>query len=146
SGLFFPFALLKNNTDNSGIIRTILAVDEAAQSVTFAGDIPVNGLVRLMHTTNDGLVGGAKGAAELAVKENGQDQNGLGILVSCVGRKLVLGGDVDEELDAVRDVFGESTMTGFYSYGEICPMEGFSECKLHNQTMTVTYLAEKKAA
>ena len=146
SGLLFPFALLKNNQDNSGIIRTILAVSEEDQSVTFAGDIPINGLVRLMHTTNDGLVGGAKGAAELAVKENGQDQKGLGILVSCVGRKLVLGGDVDEELDAVRDAFGEATMTGFYSYGEICPMEGFSECKLHNQTMTVTYLAEKKAA
>ncbi len=147
SGLLFPFALLKDNQDNSGIIRTILAVDEKEQSVTFAGDIPMNGLVRLMHANNDGIIGGAKGAAELAAQSApAADKNALGILISCVGRKLVLGADVDEELDAVKNVFGNGTVTGFYSYGEICPQSGFSECKLHNQTMTITYLTEKKAA
>lgn len=145
SALLFPFALLKDNQDSSGLVRTILAVNEEDQSVTFAGDIPVNGLVRLMHTSNDGLVSGAKGAAELVMKKEMKEE-GLGILVSCVGRKLVLGGDVEEELDAVRDVFGQSTVAGFYSYGEICPQEGALECKLHNQTMTITYLSEKKAA
>lgn len=145
SALLFPFSLLKDNQDSSGLVRTILAVNEDDQSVTFAGDIPVNGLVRLMHTSNDGLVSGAKGAAELTMKRERMEE-GLGILVSCVGRKLVLGTDVDEELDAVRDVFGQSTVTGFYSYGEISPQEGALECKLHNQTMTITYLSEKKAA
>jgi hypothetical protein len=148
SGLLFPFAILKDNQDTSGIIRTILAVNEADQSLTFAGDIPQNGIVRLMHTSNDGLVAGAKGAAEATNNGVGKDsrEHGLGILISCVGRKLVMGTDIEDELDAVREVFGDSTVTGFYSYGEICPQTGFSECKLHNQTMTITYIYEDKKA
>ncbi|MGZ3693080.1 MAG: FIST signal transduction protein [Bdellovibrionota bacterium] len=149
SGLLYPFAILKNNQDTTGIIRTILAVSEQDQSLTLAGDIPENGIVRLMHTNNDGLVEGAKGAAETTMDHMSENNHeGLAILISCVGRKLVMGSDIEDELDAVRGVFGEGMVTGFYSYGEICPQTGFSECKLHNQTMTITYFYEptKKAA
>jgi hypothetical protein len=148
SGLLFPFALLKDNQDDSGLIRTILGVDEAAQSLIFAGDIPDGGLVRLMHATHDALIDGAKQAAEEVTTGHGipGEQKGFGVLISCVGRKLVMGDDVEDELDAVREVLGDSTVTGFYSYGEICPQTGFSECRLHNQTMTITYFWEKKAA
>ena len=142
SGLMYPFALLKDNHDTSGIIRTILAVDEKEGSLTFAGDIPVDGLVRLMHSKNEGLVNGAKVAASKAFESAISKKDGLGILISCVGRKLVMGDDTDDEIDAVKQVFGKNRSTGFYSYGEICPAGGFSECKLHNQTMTITFIGE----
>jgi len=140
SGLRYPFALLNDQEDETGIIRTILAVDEKAGSLTFAGDIPQGGLVRLMHADQDGLVGGARKAA---ASSKSNSNAGVGILVSCVGRKLVLGDDIDNEVDAVREVLGDGNhVTGFYSYGEICPIAGFTECKLHNQTMTVTWFTE----
>ena len=67
----------------------------------------------------------------------------MAILVSCVGRKLVMGGRVDEEVEAVGDVFGQkAVLTGFYSNGEISPFTGNAVCKLHNQTMTITHIAE----
>jgi len=145
SGLRYPFAILNDNEDESGLIRTILAVDEAAGSLTFAGDIPQNGLLRLMHADGGSLVQGAKGAATAAFK-NAKNHDGVGILISCVGRKLVMGDEIDEEVEAVQDSFGEhNPVTGFYSYGEICPQEGFQQCKLHNQTMTITWFADKKA-
>ncbi len=145
SGLLYPFAILKDNHDTSGLIRTILNVDEATKSLIFAGDIPDKGLVQLMHSSNEALIDGAKKAAEFTVEGlGGKKQEGLGILVSCVGRKLVMGEDIDDELDAVREVLGQIPMVGFYSYGEICPQHGFQECKLHNQTMTITYLYESK--
>ncbi len=141
SGLMYPFALLKGNQDTSGIIRTILAVDEKEGSLTFAGDIPNQGFVRLMHAKNEGLINGAKVAAGAAIEHAASKAGGLGILISCVGRKIVMGDDVEEEVDAVKQVFGKNRVTGFYSYGEICPT-GSSECKLHNQTMTITFLNE----
>ncbi len=50
---------------------------------------------------------------------------------------------MDEEVEAVGDVFGQgATLAGFYSYGEISPFSRAVACKLHNQTMTITYLAE----
>ncbi|MDE2000358.1 MAG: FIST C-terminal domain-containing protein, partial [Burkholderiales bacterium] len=65
------------------------------------------------------------------------------LLVSCVGRKLVMGAHVDEEVEAVAAVFGRhATVSGFYSYGEISPTVKGLDCKLHNQTMTITYLSE----
>jgi hypothetical protein len=65
-------------------------------------------------------------------------------LISCVGRKLVLKQRTEEEVEAVRDAFGEATvMTGFYSYGEIAPFSRSATCELHNQTMTVTAISER---
>ncbi len=71
------------------------------------------------------------------------DGDSLAVLISCVGRKLILGQRIDEEVEAVRDVLGDATsITGFYSYGEISPLLESATCELHNQTMTITTLSE----
>lgn len=143
SGLLFPFAMLGSDHNEVGLIRTILAVDEAAGSLTLAGDIDPNGYLKLMHASTDALVDGAEAAAQAAQKMQSNPNEGLALLVSCVGRKLVMGGRVDEEVEAVGDVFGQgATLAGFYSYGEISPFAPSVDCKLHNQTMTITYLSE----
>lgn len=143
SGLLFPFAMLGSDHSEVGLIRTILGVDEAAGSLTLAGDIDPEGYLRLMHASTDALVDGAEAAAEAAKAMHENKGQGLALLVSCVGRKLVMGGRVDEEVEAVADVFGQgATLAGFYSYGEISPFSPAVECKLHNQTMTITYIAE----
>jgi hypothetical protein len=60
-----------------------------------------------------------------------------------VGRKLVLKQRIEEEVEAIRDVFGDGTvLTGFYSYGEISPFAPGEPCALHNQTMTITTFTE----
>ena len=52
---------------------------------------------------------------------------------------------VDEEVESVRNTFGrDTTIAGFYSYGEICPVEPMEKhAELHNQTMTVTTISER---
>ena len=143
SGLLFPFAMLGQDHDALGLIRTILGVDEASGSLTLAGEINANGYLKLMHASTDKLVDGAEAAAEAAAAMTGQTQEQLAILVSCVGRKLVMGHRVDEEVEAVADVLGShAVLTGFYSYGEISPCTPGGPCKLHNQTMTITTLRE----
>ncbi|MGZ3772283.1 MAG: FIST signal transduction protein [Pseudobdellovibrionaceae bacterium] len=142
SGLLFPFAILKNETDESGLIRTILGIDENNGSLTLAGDIPQNGYLRLMHSKTSGLVNGAEKAAQKAWGMAKPEGDEFSILVSCVGRKLVMGQDVDDEVDAVKTVLKNSLVTGFYSYGEICPHTFVDDCKLHNQTMTITRFKE----
>jgi hypothetical protein len=68
----------------------------------------------------------------------------LAILISCVGRKLVLKQRVEEEVESVRNVLGARTvLSGFYSYGEIAPFLPSAKCELHNQTMTITTFAER---
>lgn len=143
SGLLFPFAMLGEDHNALGLIRTILGVDEATGSLTLAGEITLNGYLKLMHASTDKLVNGAEAAAEAAAAAYKSSGDNLAILVSCVGRKLVMGGRVDEEVEAVGDVFGsKAVLTGFYSYGEISPFTPGASCKLHNQTMTITCLGE----
>lgn len=143
SGLLFPFAMLGEDYSSAGLIRTILGVDEATGSLTLAGEIIANGYLKLMHSSTEKLVLGAETAARSARETAPTTGQQLAILVSCVGRKLVMGERVDEEVEAVAEVFGQSTvLTGFYSYGEISPFKHGSSCLLHNQTMTITCLAE----
>jgi hypothetical protein len=69
----------------------------------------------------------------------------VAILVSCIGRKLLLGQRIGDEAEAISEVFGRAIPTiGFYSYGEICHHHFTKKCNLHNQTMTVTVLYENK--
>ena len=141
SGLLFPLSM-RNSENTTPVVRTILAIDEEEQSLTFAGNIPEKSYVRLMKANIDRLINGAEDSA-ISAKKGFDETCELAILISCVGRRLVLKQLVEEEVEVVRDVIGNKpSITGFYSYGEIAPFGEFSPCELHNQTMTITTLAE----
>ncbi len=141
SGLRFPLSIKKNEGDPE-VIRTLLGVDEAEKTITFAGDVPEGYSARLMKPDTDKLIEGAGHAASKITIAN--DKPALGLVVSCVGRKLVLGQLVDEELQEMGDILGKNVnLVGFYSYGEIAPFEVDKlKCELHNQTMTLTAIYE----
>lgn len=142
SGLLFPLSLRTQGGDGA-VVRTILSVDEDRQTMTFAGDVPEGAYVRLMKANFDRLVDGATGAARTSHQAIGSSSPDLAILISCVGRKLILKQRVEEEVESVREVLGDPTvLTGFYSYGEISPFTPNARCELHNQTMTITALSE----
>jgi hypothetical protein len=129
----------------TGVVRTILAVDEAEQSVIFAGDVPQGAYARLMKANFDRLIDGAIGAAKTSYAAIGSSTPELAILISCVGRKLLLKQRIEEEVEGVRDIMGEGAiLAGFYSYGEISPFTPGADCELHNQTMTITTLSERE--
>ncbi|MBP0903434.1 FIST signal transduction protein [Mariniflexile gromovii] len=141
SGLLFPLSL-RVHENSTPVVRTILAVNEEDQSLTFAGNIPEGAYVRLMKANIDRLIKGAEDSA-ISADNNFKDASELAILISCVGRRLVLKQLIEEEIEVVRDVLGDKPcITGFYSYGEIAPFGEFSPCELHNQTMTITTLSE----
>jgi hypothetical protein len=142
TGLLFPLCI-KTNSGETELVRTILSINEKEQSMTFAGDIPQGTYARLMKANFDRLIDGAVNAARLSHTSTGPDSPDLAILISCVGRKLVLKQRVEEEVEGVRDTLGaKTTIAGFYSYGEICPPKPGGKCELHNQTMTITTFSE----
>jgi len=144
SGLMFPLSVrMPESPANEALVRTILAVNEADQSLVFAGDVPEGSLARLMRANFERLIDGAQDAAQATQIRSDMAASQLAVLISCVGRKLVLKQRVEEEVEAVRDVLGrETVMTGFYSYGEISPFTPAAKCELHNQTMTITTFSE----
>lgn len=142
SGLLFPLSL-RPKEGEAGVVRTILSIDEKEQSLTFAGDVPEGSYAQLMKANFDRLIDGAVGAAKTSYHAIGASPE-LAVLISCVGRKLVLKQRIEEEVEGVRDIMGNRTvLTGFYSYGEISPFTPNAKCELHNQTMTITTFSEK---
>jgi len=142
TALLFPLAIRPSATEKETLVRTILAVNEDDNSMTFAGDVPQDSLAQLMRANFDRLIEGASGAALMT--RNGHDVLGetLAIAISCIGRRLVLGERAEEEVEATSDVLSEGTkQIGFYSYGELSPLAN-GRCDLHNQTMTLTTITE----
>jgi len=144
SGLLFPLALTLTNQsgESAQVVRTILGVNEGDKSMTFAGTMPEGVKAQLMKANFERLISGASGAASMIKEAKAEAQ--LAVLISCVGRKLVLKERIEEETEAIREVFGPQTaLAGFYSYGEISPMTPTkNQCELHNQTMTITTFSE----
>ena len=141
SALNFPISIKAPNSNNS-IIRSVLGVDEKSNALIFAGDVPEGYLGRLMKSSVDNLIDGAMVASSQIRKIN--SHTALGLVVSCVGRKVVLKQLTEEELEVISDNLGDNVeLVGFYSYGEIAPFsDKLLSCNLHNQTMTLTVIYE----
>lgn len=141
SALLFPLSIKLSNSQDS-IVRTILSIDNENESITFAGDIPEGSKIRFMKANYDKLIDAATDAANSCLDIT-ESKPKLAILISCVGRKLIMPTRIDEEIEAISEIFGENTLlTGFYSYGEISPLSPFANCELQNQTMTITGINE----
>ena len=149
SALLFPIQVYDPEQPDSAVVRTVLAIDREARSMTFAGDIPQGWTAQLMRGHLDRLAAGAADAARQSrsglqeqSNDSASDQR-FSILVSCIGRRLLMGQRTIEEVEAAGAELGSGTVRlGFYSYGEISPHAMSGLCELHNQTMTVTTLAE----
>ena len=142
SALLFPISLRTNDAEKN-LVRTILSVNETDGSMVFAGNMPEGSKIRLMKVNFEKVINGSSVAATNTASMNANEKADLAILISCVGRKLILQDRTSEEVQAAQAVFGDqTTITGFYSYGELSPFNPGSNCELHNQTMTITTFSE----
>lgn len=141
AALLYPLNVTSADEKQS-IVRSILNINEDENAVILAGDIKENAKVQLMMTNVDNIANASERAAKQAL-ECRENKPQLALLVSCIGRKLVLDQRVEEEIEEVIEVIGNDTViSGFYSYGEIAPFHGEVACQLHNQTMTITLISE----
>lgn len=144
TGLLFPLGVRLADGTGRDVVRTILGVDHATRSITYAGEVPQGATAQLMRSTTDRLVDGAEDAGVCARSADGTGPS-LALVVSCVGRRQYLGQRTEEELEVVVEALGpQSSVVGFYSYGELTTRPG-EGCHLQNQTMTVTVLGEGPA-
>lgn len=142
SALLCPLRIHPPGKPEAARVRTVIGIDDAEGAMMYAGSVPEGYVAQLMLGHFENLIAGAGRAAARAAIPDARPA----ILVSCIGRKLLLGQQIADEVEAVRGVLGAACrLTGFYSYGEIAPLENSPFCDLHNQTMTITTIAEAGA-
>lgn len=143
-GLLYPFAIVDDeNRDNVGIVRSVLDIDEENKGLFLCGDVDVGQRICLMYANTEDLVAGAREAAKHVAVEGEMSDGDAVICVSCFGRRVLMGDDTEDEIDVIKDVFKGQAISGFYSYGEICPFVNTGRAELHNQTMTITHIHEE---
>lgn len=148
TGLLFPLQIFDPDQPDHKIVRTILGIDRERHSMTFAGEIPEGWHAQLMRGNFARLAQGAADAARQASTAIGDQPaySGLALLISCIGRRLLMGQRTIDEVEAASAVLPAGFhRVGFYSYGEISPHAESGICELHNQTMTVTTIHEADA-
>jgi hypothetical protein len=145
TGLLYPLKIWHPEYPSHEVVRTVLAVNRQARSMTFAGDVPQGSRAQLMRGEFDRLAAGGAEAARQAALQHCDlgDHGSVALLVSCIGRKLLMGQRIEDEIRAVAENLPAGVArAGFYSYGEIAPHATSDVCGLHNQTMTVTLISE----
>jgi hypothetical protein len=145
SGLNFPLRICDPKNQNVQLVRTLLGIDREVGMLTFAGNLPEGWMAQLMHAEPLDLIKAAEeAAAGRALDALATAQ--ASILVSCIGRRLVLGDRSAEEVKALKSALGGSpSIAGFYSYGEFAsPAKDGGRPRLYNQSMTVFSISEDK--
>lgn len=141
SGLLFPLAI-RQDKQHEYIVRTIDHVDEEAKALRFTGDIPQGYIAQFMKGNFSHLAEGAGNAAEQA-RRKVSGEGGFALIVSCLGRQLLMGNQISDELEAVTKMLPGISIAGFYSNGEFSYSNNAGQaCVLHNQTMTLTIFQE----
>lgn len=145
TALLYPLKIWDPAAAAHDLVRTVLGVNHHKRSLTFAGDVPEGSKAQLMRGEFTRLAAGAsEAAAQAAAKHSACGApSGLALLVSCIGRRLLMGQRIEDEIQAVDEILTASVpQFGFYSYGEIAPHSFSGVSDLHNQTMTITVIAE----
>lgn len=142
-GLEYPLAVVTgpgadymNSDERSQVIRVVRSLDYERRGV-LCSDIQEGAKVRLTRATKDDLINAAALSAEEA--KRGVPSPAFALVFDCAGRRLVLGARHDEEIKAVRDKLGgDVPMIGFYTFGELSPVEGTPA--YHAQTFTIALI------
>lgn len=126
-------------------LRSIVpAKCSGTQSLGLYGGIEVGSQVQVCLASADAIVD------EVYSLADGASRSGLdpaaALIVSCVGRKWLLGKRAREEVDALTRNFGEGLPTaGFPSFGEFAPLrtaQGYSRNLFHNMTYVLLLIGK----
>jgi len=141
SGVLFPLGVSWGKNEN--IVRSVARIDEANNGLIFASRIPENSKVQLMHSNVMKLIKAAENALDNCPMDFTQDTPTLAVIVSCIGRRMIMGQKTEDEIEIIRDRLPiHAEICGFYSYGEFAPTAN-KQNELHNQTMTLIIFQER---
>ncbi|MDY0110740.1 MAG: FIST C-terminal domain-containing protein [Candidatus Krumholzibacteria bacterium] len=130
------FQLTGSEDPNLYTLRTIRHIEGNDGSVTLFGSVRQGQHIQFCHASPDVIVQGVRAVSAQLGRESGEPAAGL--VVSCAGRKQVLGRDLDHEVGAIQEGYGRVLpLAGFPSFGEIGPRRnatGYTRTLSHNMT------------
>lgn len=139
AGVEFPLGIVglpghpRRSDDDILLVRAVQRPDPERGGLRCSGDIPEGALVRMTRASKDDLIRGA-GQATADLHRRLPDAR-LALFFDCAGRKMVLGARYKDEIAAAFAALPpELPRLGFYTYGELSPVDG--QTMHHDETFT----------
>jgi hypothetical protein len=138
----YPLAVFESEDAEDFYLRAPISDNHLlGQSISFRGDVPQGSRVQVTHATGDELIA----ATQLSIEQAHQNYPGTlpaGLLIfSCAARRCLLGPRAREEYDLCQKVLDPNfPVCGFYSYGEIAPMQSKGKTYYHQETFVTLML------
>ena len=128
---FFLHNILGIETGDGYKLRVPLAVNSDG-SVLCAAEIPQGAAVCLMSTDLTSAKEAAANATRAAVDQLNGHEPGVALFFDCVATRLRMGREFGNELDALKEVLGETQFAGCNTYGQVArttgQFNGFHNC------------------
>ena len=143
----YPMMLRQGDAGEVPIMRHISGLNQADQSGSFFGDVPVGAQANICLINKADIAAACRESMqvllEAAKTQPGYDYSII-LCISCCGRAMILGGDADAEGRILADMLPKGLMlTGAYCLGEICPTQykdGLATNRFHNCSITFCML------
>ncbi|WP_392531505.1 FIST signal transduction protein [Nostoc sp. C117] len=136
----YPLAVFDGDTDNF-YIRAPIAYNSESGSITFFADIPNQALIQISEAGYDDILAASKSSFMNALNNYPGTEASAVLFFSCVARRQILGTRAHEEYENTKLCFKKSLPAcGFYSNGEISPIDLISQTKFHNETFVTLIL------
>ena len=142
-----PFRVKYQNAagDNIEYMRHLVCVDKKEGSGIFLGSMPQGAKVKIALLSRDDIHNSVAAAVKTAINQVYRTKNykyHTVLVTSCASRLMNYSKDItNEALEYVSVVAHGMSMSGFYSFGEFCPIEGNKSGKqynaFHNTTFTI---------
>ncbi|MAG13641.1 MAG: hypothetical protein CMN78_03490 [Spirochaetales bacterium] len=129
----YPLAVFEDDRE-SFYLPSIKAYDEEKGSITFGSVIPEGVTVQIAHTTRDNIIEAAKKSVHSALTEYPGSKPSVAFCFSCAIRKEILGTRIKDEYEVLQSSFPNLPIAGFYTYGELGPLNRYNPSRYHSRT------------
>lgn len=142
-----PLAVYDDDSERF-YVRTPVSYDPATDGIVFPTSIREGATVQLTEATRDRLIENTRDSVgRLRRSYEGKWRPAAAMIFSCATRKQILGTRTPEEIQILQETLHEPlAVAGFYSFGELCPLDPGGRTLLHNCTMVTLLFGEGSAS
>lgn len=141
--LEYPLAIFEPDS-NKFYLRAPNGYDAERGAVNFLADIPESAVVQMTETTRDAILSATEISLQDAFNRYPGKEPTAALFFSCAARRQILGTQAKEEYQMVKKHLPSNLpCCGFYSNGEIAPLETQGATFFHNETFITVLIGTK---
>ncbi|MEM6253543.1 MAG: FIST N-terminal domain-containing protein [Cyanobacteria bacterium P01_D01_bin.156] len=143
----YPLAVFDGDSDRYYMRAPSGIYDPTVGSVTFFSHVPEQSMVQMTETTRDGILSASHLSTSQALEDYPGKTPAAVLFFSCASRRQMLGPRTRQEYEQAHSYLTQALsqsipICGFYTNGEIAPLQGKGVTHLHNETFITLMMGD----